>query len=97
MYGRRPSEVERSLRPRAQVYKQLAGEDGVSLDRSPHNVRSFSIQNLAGDYRRLVQRPQATAWRLLRYSAPDAELATVPPAGDAPDPLVLRDVCNLAM
>jgi hypothetical protein len=65
-----------------QVYKQLAGEDGVSLDRSPHNVRNFSIQNLAGDYRRLVQRPRATAWRLLRYTAPDAELATAPPEGD---------------
>lgn len=65
-----------------QVYKQLAGEDSVSLERSPHNVRNFSIQNLAGDYRRLVQRPRATAWRLLRYGAPDAELATVPPEGE---------------
>jgi hypothetical protein len=67
----------------AQVYKQLAADDGVSLERSPHNVRSFSIQGLAGDYRRLVQRPRATAWRLLRYAAPDVELATVPPAGGA--------------
>jgi hypothetical protein len=64
-----------------QVYKQLAGADGVSLERSPHNVRSFSVQGLAGDYRRLVQRPRATAWRLLRYAAPDAELATAPPEG----------------
>lgn len=63
------------------MYQQLAEQDGVSLETSPHNTRHFSILGLAGDYRRLVQRPSALAWRLLRYDAPDAELANVPPEG----------------
>lgn len=65
----------------AQVYQQLAAQDGVPLDASPHGCRPFSITCLAGDYRRLVQRPSRVAWRLLRYGAPDVDLATVPPEG----------------
>lgn len=64
-----------------QVYRQLAEQDGVSLESSPHNTRHFSATSLSGDYRRLVLRPSALAWRLLRYDAPDAELANVPPEG----------------
>lgn len=69
-----------------QVYQQLAAADGVSLDTSPHGSRPFSITCLAGDYRRLVQRPSRVAWRLLRYGVPDVDLAGVPPEGECPCP-----------
>ncbi len=63
------------------MYQTLAAADGVSLDAAPHGTRGFSITGLAGDYRRIVQRPRRLAWRLLRYAAPDAELSGVGPAG----------------
>jgi len=66
-----------------QVYAELAARDGVSLESSPHGTRGFSITGLAGDYRRLVQRQRALAWRLLRYAAPDAELSGVGPSGES--------------
>ncbi|BDA41229.1 Multisubstrate pseudouridine synthase 7 [Coccomyxa sp. Obi] len=59
----------------AQVYRDLAAEDGISLDSAPHGVRDFSLTALPGGYRRLLHRPRDLNWRLLRYSDPDEPLA----------------------
>lgn len=61
---------------RVQVYRDLAAKDGISLDSAPHGVRDFLLTALPGGYRRLLHRPRDLNWRLLRYSDPDAPLAS---------------------
>ncbi|CAL8462051.1 g1582 [Coccomyxa elongata] len=74
----------------AQVYRDLAAEDGIPLDSTPHGVRDFSLAALPGGYRRLLHRPRDLNWRLLRYSDPDAPLAhsTLDRLSGAPPPSV---------
>ena len=59
----------------AEVYTSRAAADGVSLSGGQHSVREFSLSAFSGGYRRLLQRPGAMAWRLLRYDGADDELA----------------------
>ncbi|KAK9908622.1 hypothetical protein WJX75_000533 [Coccomyxa subellipsoidea] len=68
--------VEYPRHSTAQVYRDLAAKDGISLDSTPHGVRDFSLTALPGGYRRLLHRPRDLNWRLLRYSDPDAPLAS---------------------
>ena len=59
----------------AEAYTSRAAADGVSLTGGQHSVREFSLAAFSGGYRRLLQRPGAMAWRLLRYECADDELA----------------------
>lgn len=59
----------------AEAYTSRAASDGVSLSGGQHSVREFSLASFAGGYRRLLQRPGALAWRLLRYDGAGGELS----------------------
>ena len=59
----------------AEAYTSRAAADGVSLSGGQHAVREFSLSSFTGGYRRLLQRPGALAWRLLRYDGAGDELA----------------------
>ncbi len=58
----------------ADVYSRLAAADGVALVGGQHSVREFSLAAFTGGYRRLLHRPAALAWRLLRYEDAGADL-----------------------
>eukprot|EP00891_Asterochloris_glomerata_P003047 jgi/Astpho2/3047/e_gw1.00051.10.1_t len=60
----------------AEVYKKAASTMGISLDSCSHQVREFSLMQLSGDYRRMLQKPNGFEARVIPYQHPDEELAT---------------------
>ena len=51
------SETQMPRHAIADVYRQLAEADGLSLDASAHGTQEFSITSLAGAYRHVMYRP----------------------------------------
>jgi tRNA pseudouridine13 synthase len=51
------SETQMPRHATADVYRQLAEADGLSLDASAHGTQEFSITSLAGAYRHVMYRP----------------------------------------
>ena len=51
------SETQMPQHATADVYRQLAEADGLSLDASAHGTQQFSITALAGTYRHVMYRP----------------------------------------
>lgn len=60
----------------AETYHNLAGKDSVNLQDSSHSVKEFSIMNLAGGYRRLIQKPIDYLWNITKYEDPTQQLVT---------------------
>ncbi|KAK7337896.1 hypothetical protein VNO77_18486 [Canavalia gladiata] len=52
----------------ANVYEDLADKDGISLTKSVHNAKEFSITSMTGSYRRVFQKPINFEWELLTYT-----------------------------
>lgn len=50
------------LHETARVYQDIAAQHGVNLQRSPHNVKEYSIAHLTGGYRKLLQKPRDMEW-----------------------------------
>lgn len=57
----------------ADVYRDMAKKDGISLTESVHNIKEFSITSMTGSYRRVFQKPIDFRWDLLSYT--DGNLA----------------------
>ncbi|TYG47018.1 hypothetical protein ES288_D11G304200v1 [Gossypium darwinii] len=57
----------------ADVYRDMAKKDGISLTGSVHNIKEFSIISMTGSYRRVFQKPIDFRWDLLSYT--DGNLA----------------------
>ena len=49
-------------------------DDGIALNKSPHNVREFSIQSLSGTYRPLLLKPQTLEYEYFNGNDEDAYL-----------------------
>jgi len=56
------------------IYKQIAAQDGIELDSSPHSVREFMINAFTGDYRRCFLRPTKVSHRVVSYANPNTDL-----------------------
>jgi len=67
----------------AETYHDLALKDLVDLRDSSHNVKEFSIINIPGAYRRLIQKPIDFIWEIVKYEDPT-------------QPLVETDLDNIA-
>lgn len=67
----------------AETYHDLAVKDLVDLRESSHNVKEFSIMNITGAYRRLIQKPIDFTWEIVKYEDPT-------------QPLVKTDLDNIA-
>lgn len=67
----------------AETYHDLAVKDLVDLRESSHNVKEFSIMNMPGAYRRLIQKPIDFTWEIVNYEDPT-------------QPLVKTDLDNIA-
>ncbi|XP_027350046.1 multisubstrate pseudouridine synthase 7 isoform X2 [Abrus precatorius] len=52
----------------AKVYEDLANKDGISLTKSVHSAKEFSITSMTGSYRRVFQKPINFEWELLTYT-----------------------------
>ncbi|XP_044977216.1 pseudouridylate synthase 7 homolog isoform X4 [Hordeum vulgare subsp. vulgare] len=46
----------------AGIYHEIANKDGISLTKSIHGVKEFSITSMKGGYRRVLQRPIDCKW-----------------------------------
>ncbi|XP_073308968.1 multisubstrate pseudouridine synthase 7 isoform X2 [Primulina huaijiensis] len=57
------------------VYHDLAEKDGISLTKSLHNTKEFSMIKITGAYRRVFERPKDFEWELVKYKDMDAPLA----------------------
>ncbi|CAL5229719.1 g13095 [Coccomyxa viridis] len=55
----------------AQIYRDTAERDGISLDTAPHGDKDFSLLGMPGSYRRVTH----PYWRLLSYKEADEALA----------------------
>ncbi|XP_010259121.1 PREDICTED: multisubstrate pseudouridine synthase 7-like isoform X2 [Nelumbo nucifera] len=51
----------------AQVYRDLAKKDGISLMESVHSTKEFSITCMTGGYRHVFQKPIDFDWELIQY------------------------------
>ncbi|KAL6515196.1 hypothetical protein OROHE_018828 [Orobanche hederae] len=58
-----------------QIYHDLANKDGISLTESAHNSKEFSLTNMTGAYRQVLQKPKDFEWGLLNYKDPNTPLA----------------------
>lgn len=58
----------------AGIYHQIAKKDGISLTESVHGIKDFSITNMKGGYRRVLQRPVDFEWDLITYTDDNAPL-----------------------
>eukprot|EP00271_Cylindrocystis_brebissonii_P012901 TRINITY_DN32409_c0_g1_i1.p1 TRINITY_DN32409_c0_g1~~TRINITY_DN32409_c0_g1_i1.p1 ORF type:complete len:1158 (+),score=223.73 TRINITY_DN32409_c0_g1_i1:246-3719(+) len=61
------------------VFQEMAEKDGIDLRKCSHNVKEYSVEKLAGDYRRLLLKPRDYSWKILHYD-------------DATSPLVETDL-----
>ncbi|KAK1271789.1 hypothetical protein QJS04_geneDACA007517 [Acorus gramineus] len=59
----------------ADVYHDLARQDGINLTESVHGSKEFSITSMTGGYRRVFQRPMDYEWELLTYTDCNVSLA----------------------
>ncbi|KAF8668846.1 hypothetical protein HU200_052047 [Digitaria exilis] len=52
----------------AGIYHEIAKKDGISLVKSGHGIKDFSITGMKGGYRRVLQRPIDFEWDLMTYT-----------------------------
>ncbi|KAL3614602.1 hypothetical protein CASFOL_041688 [Castilleja foliolosa] len=57
------------------IYHDLAKKDGISLTDSAHNSKEFSLTNMTGAYRQVIQKPKDFEWKLINYENINIPLA----------------------
>ena len=57
-----------------EVYKDLLLKDGIDMSASSHKVKDFSVENVAGAYRSLVNIPANVKVDFVQYDRPDDQI-----------------------
>eukprot|EP00210_Caulerpa_lentillifera_P007488 g7154.t1 len=58
------------------IYQEIAQRDGVSLTKSKHKIKDFSIEKVSGDYRKIIVKVPELDYEIMNYHESYEQLLT---------------------